>query len=166
MGTRIKFLGSVTYQGLGTPSFLPALPSWQPHRPLVEFAHFRVEGIGNDLFFIEDVLNRSVNEDAADVNIKSEAIDLKTKRARREPDVIWPHLAHGQIDHVRIKLSSIDYPYLLMCITYKSEQGITFSDHAFFVVAGLRAGATSGGAPPTREEQDALEANFPCANVK
>jgi hypothetical protein len=33
MGTRRRFLEWVPYQGFGTPSFLPALPSRQPDRP-------------------------------------------------------------------------------------------------------------------------------------
>jgi hypothetical protein len=171
---RVAIIGVLATAGLGIAGLIIGIRSCSytaatyddTHRPRVEFGNFHVQGIGNDLFFIQDVFNHSDNEDAANINIKSEGINLKTKRTEPEPDVTWPHLAHGQYDQFRIKLNSTDYPYLLMCITYRSEKGKAFSDHAFFVVAGLQAGMTSGEAPPSREDQDALEANFPCANVK
>ena len=138
------------------------------HQPRVEFGDFHVEGIGNDLYFIRDINNYNSQEDATDIHIKSEAIDLRTKLTEPQTQVIWPRLKRGHYDQVKIKLNSSEFPYLLMCVDYRSESGRkSFSNHSFFVVSGLQAGMSSTAGPwPSREDEDALEANFPCANLQ
>ena len=100
---RPAIIGILVTAGLGIAGLFVGIRSCsytaatydETHRPLVAFSNFRVQGIGNDLFFIQDVENRSDKEDAADINIKSEGINLKTKQTEPQPDVTWPHLIHG-----------------------------------------------------------------------
>jgi hypothetical protein len=136
------------------------------HRPRLEFGRSNVQVIGNDLFLLQDVGNESDKEDAKDIRIKSEAIDLRTKHTEPGLDVTWPRLVRGHSDMVRIKLSSTEYPFLLLCVNYRSEGGKSFSDHAFLAVSGLQANMNSDNRWPSREDLDTLEANFPCSKLK
>jgi hypothetical protein len=155
---------------IGTLAYRLALSTYNnQNRPLLQFGEWRVEGIGNDLFFAIYVANNG-NEGATDIRMQFVGIDLKTARAiklKPETPSLWPRLKPGERDEVRIKMNAAEFPYMLSCISYRSERGKDFpAVDPFFALSGLQAGMRSYSAPlPTRSETDALEKVSSCAKA-
>jgi hypothetical protein len=83
----------------------------EQHRPLVHFGSLRLEQTDNGILFVWDVWNNG-NEDATEVRLQFEGIDLITGRAvllKPETPSSWQRLTVGRKDEVKIKIDITEF---------------------------------------------------------